>query len=195
MFRQRIVRLVTVAITAWIAPTAGPAGVAHAEEPVDGPHPTGQIALFEGALIDLAQGWGDARACAIWNDRNIAECFRTEAELEARLAALGNPAQRVVDGLTTTTGSACTSPTRLYDGAGYGGRVLYLWDRHTWIDLRDLGFANRASSYEIGACSAYFADYPGGGGDWYPTSLTSAYRRSSSMRSGWNNRVSSVYLR
>lgn len=126
MFWQRIVGLVMVAVTGWLALIAGPAGVAHAQEPVDGPHPTGQVALFEGAMIDLAQGWGNAHACAIWSDRNIAECFRTEAELEARLATLGNPNQRAVDGLVTTTASACSSPTRLYDGTGYGGNVVYL---------------------------------------------------------------------
>ena len=195
MFRQRIVGLLVVAVTGWLALTAGPAGVAHAQEPVGDPHPTGQVALFEGATIDLAQGWGDAHACAIWSDRNVAECFRTEAELEARLAALGTLERRTAESLVTTTASACSSPTRLYDGTSYGGNVVYLWDRRTWINLWDLGFANRTSSYKIGACSAYFADYPGGGGDWYPTSLTSAYRWSSSMISGWNNRVSSVHLR
>lgn len=50
------------------------------------------------------------------------------------------------------------------------------------------------SSYRVGACSPYFADYANGGGSWYPTSLTGALSSYSSMTGGWNNRVSSIYI-
>jgi hypothetical protein len=153
---------------------------------------TGQMAWFEGSQIDLAAGWGDARACLVWDDRGITECFRTESELQARLVALSEQAS-VPDGVSTVT-SSCGSATVLYDGIAYGGSVLYLMDRNRWTDLSLLGFSNRTSSFRIGACAAIFADYNSGGGDWYPTSLTGAYAWSWSMLAGWDNRVSSVYL-
>ncbi|HDL50313.1 MAG TPA: hypothetical protein ENH33_10215 [Actinobacteria bacterium] len=194
MFKRRLTALMVVVAIGWLALAAGATGAARAEQPADSTEPVGQVAVFEGSTIDLARGWGDAHACAIWEDR-VAECFRTEAELEAWLAGLMSPAQETSEKSVTTAATACSSALRLYDGVGYSGDVLYLWSRGSWIDLWDVGFANRTSSYKIGACSSYFADYPGGGGDWYPTSLTSAYLWSSSMLSGWDNRVSSVYLR
>jgi len=193
MFKRRMTTLMVVVVTAWLALATGATDAARAEQPAASTEPVGQVAVFEGSTIDLSRGWGDTHACAISRDR-VAECFRTEAELEARLAALVSPTQETSDkSLTTTT--TCSSALRLYDGTGYGGDVLYLWSRGWWINLWDVGFANRTSSYKIGACSSYFADYSGGRGDWYPTSLTSAYLWSSSMLSGWDNRVSSVYLR
>lgn len=194
MFRRRIVELMVVVVVGWLALAPGAAGAAHAQEPAEVTDPVGQVARFEDSTIDLASGWGDAHACLIWNDRDVAECFRSEAELEALLATLPSSAQRTNGGFATTTATACSSYLRLYDATGYGGDVLYLQDRHTWLDLWRYGFANRTSAYKIGACSAYFADYPSGGGDWYPTGLTSAYLWSSSMISSWDNRVSSVYL-
>lgn len=153
---------------------------------------TGQIAFFEGSQINLSAGWGDAQACLIWEDRGITECFRTEGELQARLATL-EQATAGPDGMETVT-SSCSSATALYDGIAYGGSVLYLMDRNRWIDLSLLSFSNRTSSFKIGACAAIFADYNSGGGDWYPTSLTGAHASSWSMLAGWDNRVSSVYL-
>ena len=194
MVNRRLTTLMVGVVIGWLALAAGVTDAARAEQPADSTEPVGEVAVFEGSTIDLSRGWGDAHACAIWEDR-VAECFRTEAELEARLPRLVSLPQGRSDASVTTTATACSSALRLYDGVGYSGDVLYLWSRRTWIDLWDVGFANRTSSYKIGACSSYFADYPGGGGDWYPTSLTSAYLWSSSMLSGWDNRVSSVYLR
>lgn len=194
MFKRRMTTLMVVVVIGWLALATGGTDAARAEQPADSTE-LGQVAVFEGSTIDLARGWGDAHACAIWGDRGVAECFRTEAELEAWLPRLVSLPQGSTDASVTTTATACSSALRLYDGTGYSGDVLYLWSRQTWINLWDVGFANRTSSYKIGACSSYFADYSGGGGDWYPTSLTSAYLWSPSMLSGWDNRVSSVYLR
>lgn len=156
----------------------------------------GQRATFEGTTLNLAEDWGEARACLIWNERGVAECFGTEAQMDQRIAELegsGSTVEVASPG-DAVAASTCSSYVRLYDGTGYSGTVLYLRDRFQWLNLYLYGFSNRTSSYKIGACSSYFADYTNGGGDWYPTNLTVAYAESPSMISGWNNRVSSVYL-
>lgn len=88
----------------------------------------------------------------------------------------------------------CSSYMRLYDGTGYTGSTLYLSTRRQWLNLSSYGFNQKTSSYKIGACKSIFADYNNGGGGWYPTYLTEAYDKATSMRSGWNNDVSSVYM-
>ncbi len=72
--------------------------------------------------------------------------------------------------------------------------MLYLRDRFQWINLSPFGWNQRTSSYKVGPCASYFADYANGGGAWYPTYLTEAYDRAPSMISGWDNDVSSVYI-
>lgn len=154
------------------------------------------VALFEGKEINLAEGWGEATACLIWNEIDISECFRTEAAMDARIAAL--EAQQAStggfgDGVVVAS-STCSGYLRLYDGTSYTGAVLYLRDRLQWLNLANWGFNQKTSSYKIGPCSAYFADYANGGGAWYPTYLTEAYDQSPSMLTGWDNDVSSVYI-
>lgn len=81
----------------------------------------------------------------------------------------------------------------LYDGTNYGGSVLDVSTRGSWMNLSTWGFSDRTSSFKIGACSTYFADYTGGGGSWYPGS-TGAWAQAAYMLSGWSNRISSVYI-
>ena len=94
----------------------------------------------------------------------------------------------------STQALSCASSVRLYDGTSYTGTSVAYATRGVWLNLSSVGFDNRTSSFRIGACSSYFADDPGGGGSWYPTSSTQAGAQSASMVSGWNNRVSSIYL-
>lgn len=89
--------------------------------------------------------------------------------------------------------AACSTTLRLYDGTGYATPVLSLSSRGVWTNLSSYGFDNRTSSYRVGACAAFFAENASGGGSWYPGS-TAAGAQSSSMVSGWDNRVSSIYL-
>ena len=154
----------------------------------------GVIADFEGEPLNLAEGWGEAQACLIWQQAGIAECFRSEAEMDLRIDALDAAAPASSPGGIVAAASTCSSYLRLYDGTGYGSPVLYLRDRGLWQNLSSYGFDQRASSYKVGACSSYFADYTIGGGAWYPTYLTQAYDQASSMISGWDNDVSSVYI-
>jgi hypothetical protein len=128
------------------------------------------------------------------------ECFDDEQELEQRVAQVqgsqpGPTAEmRVGAPVAAASSSGCGSFLKLYDYAYYGGSSVWLSTRLLWHNLSNYGFNQRTSSFKIGACSAYFADWAWGGGAWYPTYLTQAYDVGPTMRSGWNNDVSSVYI-
>lgn len=139
------------------------------------------LATFEGRTIDLREGWGEARACSIGPGQSI--CFRSESALDRHLAS-----DRTMFPL-----AACSTSVRLYSATGYGGSVLHLSNRGVWHNLSAFGFDNTTSSYKIGACSSTFADGSSGSGSYYPGS-TSAGAQASTMSSGWDNRVSSVYI-
>jgi len=158
----------------------------------------GATATFEGTTLNLAESWGDATACMVWPEAvEQIECFATEAELDARIAGL-----EVQFGVDTKSGptegllgsTQCSSYLKMYDGTWYSGSVLYLRSKYQWHNLVNYGFNQRTSSFKVGACSTYFADYNNGGGAWYPTYATQAYDQSPTMMSGWNNDVSSVYI-
>ncbi len=149
-------------------------------------------AVFEGDLIDLRAGWGDASACLIWEDAGVEECFRTEAEMDRRIAELEEEFGKESGG--SGRASQCSGSVRLYDGVSYTGSVLYLRNRLKWINLSPYGFSNRTSSFKIGPCSSIFADYDWGGYPRYSTSATEAWEVAPVMASGWSNRVSSVYI-
>ncbi len=150
------------------------------------------MTLFEGDPINLNVDWGNATACLIWDDVGVQECFRTEAELDNRITELE---KRPGFGTTASVqASYCSGSVRLYDGLLYTGHVLELRDRLQWISLSAYGFSNKTTSFKIGSCSSYFADFDWGGGSWYPTSSTEAWDMAWLMVYGWNNRVSSVYI-
>lgn len=90
--------------------------------------------------------------------------------------------------------ATCSTSLKLYDGANFGTPVLQILTRTQWINLSGYGFDNKTSSFKVGACSTYLADLTMGGGDWYPTSGSTAGKEVQTMNTGWNNRVSSVYL-
>lgn len=140
------------------------------------PEPTGSYAEFEGSIIDLSQGWGEATACAISDSGNY--CFRTAAERDDHLANAPQPR------------AACASALILYDGANKTGATVSFTTRGVSIGLSAYSFANKTSSYKVGACSARFRDsssilYPGS---------TGANASANSMASGWDNRVTSVQI-
>lgn len=148
----------------------------------------GVQANFEGRTIDLADGWGDATACA--STASETRCFRSEPAMDRWLNA-GDSAEGG-DGEVAPL-AACSTSLRLYDGTSYSGQVLYLSTRNLWLNLSNYGFDNLTSSYKVGACGAYFAENSSGGGAWYPGS-TAAGAQAATMATGWNNRISSVYL-
>lgn len=169
--------------------------------------PPGQ-ARFEGHQINLQRGWGDARACVVWNTDGETDCFRTEQaadaaiqrreRAEARDATLRPAAwpaswrldRRVADTVPPVAwASVCSSWLYLYEHVDHAGRSLRFRDLGTTQDLATWGFSSQTSSYRVGACGVLLRD---GGGIVYPGS-TSAHATATRMLSGWNDRVR--YLR
>lgn len=158
------------------------------------------VAVYHGRIIDLAHDWESARACLVWPDAiDTPECFDTEKEMDRRIVELEKmtgdvPAVEAFGGGVASSGTSCSGYLRLYDGSFYTGAVLHIRGRFQWFDLVAFNFNQRTSSFKIGPCSAYFADFAGGGGAWYPISQTEAYDVAAVMNSGWNNDVSSLYI-
>jgi hypothetical protein len=178
MKHLRTIGLAAIVACATIAPTGRPADAA---EPV---RATSQ-ARFEGRWIDLSKSWEGATACTVDNAGSV--CFRTEAQLDAYLAA------SAASGATLALTSTCSSSLRLYDGTSYSGSVLNLSVQYTITNLSTYGFDNRTSSYKVGACASVFYSGASGGGSIYPGN-TAALAQSATMVAGWDNAVSSVYI-
>ena len=155
------------------------------------------IASFEGRAIDLARDWGEARACLVWRQGGILECFRSAEELDARAAELSPGRSHQASAPTGDSAEwdsySCSSPLRLYDYNYYGGRQLSFWDRGYWQNLWDYGFDDRTSSYVVGACYVHLAEHGGGGGWWYP-GPTYPYAGEPVMAWDWQNTISSIYI-
>ena len=148
------------------------------------------IASFEGSYIDLRDGWGDATACA--SDGLTTQCFRTELELDRFLGSgsVEDVAQALIGFVIQ---SVCSASLKLYSNTSYGGSVLALTTRFTFLNLSTWAFSNVTSSYKVGACSATFYDGASGGAPVYP-GPTFAWASATSMLAGWDNRISSVYI-
>lgn len=154
----------------------------------------GKLVKFEGKLINLAESWGEAQACAVWDQADASQCFRTIAELDQHVSAVTRAQQKLIGTSDIRTMAACSTPLQLYEDSGFGGRVLRFYDRGIWQNLTNYGFNDETSSYRTGACSANLAENTNGGGFYYPGS-TSANVSSSCMcagSTGWNDRVSSI---
>lgn len=144
----------------------------------------GVLAWFDGQWIDLSEGWGGAAACS--SDGVTATCYRSEAEMDR--AAMASMASMAIVPL-----ASCASSLRLYRSTSYGGAVLQLTTRGVYLNLSAYGFDNDTSSYKVGACASYFYDGANGGSPLYPGG-TGANASATSMLTGWDNRVSSVYI-
>lgn len=198
---RNLVKLSVLAAVVFTLAAPAPAG-AHSRRG-DGRHPVAPaermpaMALFEGRRINLAEDWGDAKACLVWRQGGVLECFRTvEAldALEARLRPEREPASPSSDGSVVAAYSysySCSSSLRLYEHNWYSGRRLSFWDRGYWQNLYWYGFDNQASSYIVGGCYAHLAEHPDGGGWWYP-GPTYPYAGEPVM--GWQDVISSIYI-
>jgi hypothetical protein len=142
-------------------------------------------AVFEHRELELGKSWGDATACIELGDHT--ECFRTEQQLLAAHPHYG------ANGAVTPS-ATCSSPLRLYRLSGFTGGMLVLTTRGVLLNLSTYGFDNDITSYAVGACASTFWSGASGTGSVYP-SPTGACTAASSMSSGWNNDVSSVYIR
>ncbi|MFJ6939550.1 hypothetical protein [Streptomyces sp. NPDC101132] len=155
--------------------------------------PGSTVAAFEGGTLDMAGDWGAAKACLVWRAAGTVECFRTLGELrsvEAKLAdrAAGTGARSASGAL-----AACSSPLELFEHGWFGGRRLVFYDRGYWQNLGGWGFNDQMSSYKVGACYAHLAEHNDGVGYWYPGN-TAPWAQEGALRSGWNDRVSSIKL-
>lgn len=154
-------------------------------------------ALYNGEIIDLADDWEGASACLVIDRLAYPECFDTDEERLERLDELGLRdvfADAAPTGGLTFAAASCSSYLKLYDGYNYGGASLWLSTRGLWLNLSSYGFNQRASSYRVGGCSSYMADYNWGGGAWIPTSATQAWDVDAVISGSWNNDISSVYI-
>ena len=178
MFRTARLLAVTAAAVVGVVPAAHATNA----DVSDGRAPDAVIAAFDGGWIDLTKGWGEATACS--SDGASTVCFHTEAEMDQTMnASLRGPMPL----------ASCSSSLRLYRSTGFAGGVLSLTTQNTYINLSAYGFDNDTSSYRVGACASYFYDGTNGSGSLYP-GATGAGASASSMVSGWDNRISSVYI-
>jgi len=185
---RRLTRLIVATAIAAIAAIATFMVVV---PPATATEPRGALAWYQGELMDLSEGWQKAQACHFGEDLTApGHCFDTEADMDAWLAKT----QTAGFAGPSAASSSCASSLRLFDGTNYSGASLNLTTRGTWLNLSSYGFDQRTSSFKVGACDSKFADYSNGGGGSYPLYLTEAHDQSSSMLSGWNNDVSSVYI-
>ena len=152
------------------------------------------IANFEGRKIDLARGWRGATACVVWRQQGILDCFRTRAEGKALVDQLNaGRAPAAANGGDEAYGYQCGGPLELYRNTWWGGQAIWFYDEGYWQNLGDYGFDNATSSYAVGPCYAHLAENNWGGGWWYPGD-TSPYGSAAWMSSGWDNRVSSIFI-
>lgn len=139
------------------------------------------VADYNGNEIDTAISWEGAQAC--WISQTGNRCFDTEVEMDAAIAASG------IGRGDASILSTCSSTLRLYDGTSFTGTVLALSLEGSWIQLSANNFSAKTSSYIIGACNSSFKDassvYPG---------TTTAGASASTMASGWDNRVTQVFI-
>ena len=176
--KKQLVKVLT-AVGVLIVPLAMPVSASAAGE-----RGASVVASYEGGWIQLANGWGEARACT--SDGVSTRCYRSEADMDAVEVGLNGP-------LSIGPLADCSLPTlKFYRSSSYGGSVLQLTARLVVINLASYGFDNDTSSYKIGPCSAGFYDTTGGATQ-YPGN-TGANFTSPSMLSGWDNRVGSVYI-
>ncbi|NLE80501.1 MAG: hypothetical protein GX610_13115 [Rhodococcus sp.] len=171
-----------VALVAALVPAI--AGSAHASDDSSRPHGDPAHAIYGDQVIDLARSWGTARACIELDTET--RCYRTDAELREAHADLF-PTERI------SARASCSSPVALFDLTGFNPPVAYFTTRGVFHNLSLFGFDQRTSSYQVNACAAAFFDGQGGGGTVYPGS-TAAWATASSMLSGWNDRIRSIYI-
>lgn len=175
--------------------TLGAPGVAHAVEGrgrAQDNRATG--ARSEGRRSDL-RGLRKAAGCVV--HPGGVECFRSEAKLIAREQALSTSIDALGGRVLLedfAVAASCSTPLRLYDGTSFSGTRVSVYTRGVWVNLGSLGFDNRTSSYIVGACAVELAKGTGGSGDRYPRCLYAGCQEAT-LLSGWNNTISSVYLR
>ena len=141
-------------------------------------------AAFEGHRIDLASNWEQAQACIVLRQAQVVECFRTSTGRGS-----GRGGHAAVRGRRVLV---------LLPPASLRAHLLRrapapVFDRGDWQNLTDYGFNDQLSSYITGGCYTYLAEHTNGVGAFYP-GPTWAWAGVPYLNSGWDNRISSLYM-
>lgn len=162
-----------------LIPAATSTAGAAADDPV--------IATYDGHTINLTEGWGSARACAVLA-RTDTRCFDSETEMRDALTA----AARKAAPSHTATPFACGGSgifVTLYADAGLSGRSLSFESTSGFINLAPWGFDNDMESWSNDTgCAALVAENTAGGG----AVLSLAAHSSATVATTWKNRASSL---
>lgn len=150
----------------------------------------GVLAKYGGTTIDLSKGWGTAKACLIWQQGGVSECFATAQEFQTRKSALR--ASQGGAGFASPNVPQCASSLDLFTGAGFSGLELSLWDEGYWLNLSNAGFSKVTVSFSGGACSFHLAKGTFGTGNWYPGN-TNAFATAYDMGT-WDRTIQSTYI-
>ncbi len=145
---------------------------------------TGASASYDGGTINLGQGWGSAKVCAVASSGTT--CFADQSGYQAWVSA------QSAGGIGQISLSNCSTGLKLYSAINYGGSELVLYVQASWINLSTYSFSDVTSSYHVGACAVGMAAGTNGSGAAYP-GATSAGSSSTNM-GAWNDRVQSVYI-
>src|SRR5271155_5595793 len=86
----------------------------------------GTLATYNGATINLAQGWGTAAVCAVTTDGT--NCFSNQGDYQSWLSA-----QLQADAaLVPDSSGNCSSGLDLYQNIDYGGTELIILVQAIW---------------------------------------------------------------
>src|SRR5664280_80479 len=147
---------------------------------------SGVTASYNSATIDLSQGWGTAKVCAVTETGTY--CFTTQNNYQVWLTT-----QSKLSGLSPAGSVGCSTALELFQNISYGGNELFIYVTSIWLNLSTYSFSDAVSSYKVGACSISMTDAPYGAGNVYP-GATSAGSDFSWIGTAWNDRVQSVYV-
>lgn len=149
-------------------------------------------AVFDGRIIDLADDWEGAQSCVVWNDGGLVQCFRTSAEAEALESSIAAVSTAFDITAKPRPAAACNwQCLLLYEHNNFKGRDLRFCDRDVWQNLTKYGFNDQLSSFKPGYHSVKLAENTNGGGAKYEMGNCTLI---SQMKSGWNDRVSSLRI-
>jgi hypothetical protein len=156
------------------------------------------LAEFEGQIIDLSGGWGEANACLVSPVRDVAECFRTKEEADARAAEIDQlmedsdlAPQAGDEDSYRIPASYCSSWLYIYQHVGCKGRDLRFSRRRYIHNLTAWGFNDEMSSYNTGPCNVTFWEHVNNKGSKF---VASANGPCKNVSRGWNDKASSLWI-
>lgn len=133
-----------------------PAGAGMAEpESIDIP----ETATYGAETISTSDAVDLGLSCVF--DGATLECFDSEKEVTGTLTS----ASFAPEGSGGAVAAAsCTPGMTLYDGTSFTGANVTITVQSVWVNLGNLGFNNRTSSWRSGCVGGYLANGTGGSG-------------------------------